>query len=260
MSAAATARKPARSAPRRPARPRAATGPARPRPRSGRTAAARTSRRPSASRGKVTTSLTGAWLVPVAVGRTAVAVGGLADTALFVRLTRGRLWIGLMGMLLVGIVGLNVMALQFNATASKTASISDQLKRENSALRADIASGLSDQRLQQVASRLGLIVPEPGAILYLKHREGDAAAAAGRLRDGTITAGAASLPAAAPPAVAVDPATAGIATETEPAPPSTAPAEPAVPTPEASPDPAAAAAPQAPTPSAAAPAGGAIAP
>ena len=33
-------------------------------------------------------------LVPLAVGRTAVAVSGLADSGVVHRLTRGRLWIG----------------------------------------------------------------------------------------------------------------------------------------------------------------------
>jgi hypothetical protein len=56
--------------------------------------------------------------VPVAVGATAGAVGGLADSGLVVRLTRGRLWIGALAMLLVGIVALNVMALSLNATSS----------------------------------------------------------------------------------------------------------------------------------------------
>src|SRR5687767_11636042 len=59
-----------------------------------------------------------AGFVPVAVGRTAGAVGGLADSGLVVRLTRSRLWIGLLGALLVGIVALNVMALSFNASQS----------------------------------------------------------------------------------------------------------------------------------------------
>lgn len=136
--------------------------------------------------------------MPVAVGRTAIAVGGIADSGLVLRLTRSRIWIGLLGTLLVGIVGLNVLALSFNATASKTAGISDELRRENSALRAQIASGLSNERLQTAAARLGLVVPEPGSILYLDPRPGDAAAAAERLRNGGITIGSTYVPPATP--------------------------------------------------------------
>ena len=136
--------------------------------------------------------------MPVAVGRTAVAVGGIADSGVVLRLTRSRLWIGVLGTLLVGIVGLNVAALSFNATASKTAGISDELLRENSALRAQIAGGLSNERLQTAAARLGLIVPEPGSILYLDPEPGDAAAAAERLRKGGITIGSTYVPPAPP--------------------------------------------------------------
>ena len=195
MPSTATARKPApRNAPRRASRataaPRRATRPA-PRPVPGR-------------------------LVPVAVGRTAVAVGGLADSGLVARLTRSRLWIGLLAGLLVGIVGLNVMALQFNATASKTAAFSDELKRENSALRAQIAGGLSNERLQRTAIRLGLIMPAPGAVSYLDSRPGDAAEAAKRLRDGAIALGTAYV---APAPVAPEP----VVAETTDAPEVTAP-------------------------------------
>ncbi len=82
--------------------------------------------------------------MPVAVG----AVSGIADSPLVLGLTKSRLWIGVLGSLLVGIVALNVMALSFNAASSKTAGLSDQLREENSALRADIADGLSNERLQ----------------------------------------------------------------------------------------------------------------
>jgi hypothetical protein len=137
-------------------------------------------------------------LVPVAVGRIPVAVGGMADSGLVLRLTRSRLWIGALGSLLVGIVALNVAALSFNASSSKTAALSDELLSENSALRAQIENGLSNDRLQEAALRLGLIVPEPGAISYLEPKPGDAAAAAERLRRGEITIGSGYAPPVAP--------------------------------------------------------------
>jgi hypothetical protein len=133
-------------------------------------------------------------LVPVAVGRTAVAVGDLADSGLVLRLTRSRIWIGLLGSLLVGIVALNVFALSLNASSSKTAGIADELRSENSALTTQIADRLSNERAQQAAAQLGLIVPEPGAILYLDPKPGDAAAAASRLRRGAITIGTTYVP------------------------------------------------------------------
>src|SRR3954452_21557615 len=96
--------------------------------------------------------------VPVAVG----AVGGIADSGLFVWLTRGRLWIGLLGTLLVGIVGLNVFALTFSASSSNAGQAADSLRRSNSALQAQIAGKLSNTEIQQTAARLGLTMPAAG--------------------------------------------------------------------------------------------------
>lgn len=127
-------------------------------------------------------------LVPLAVGRTAVAVSGIAESGLVRRLTRGRLWIGALATLLVGIVALNVLALSFNATASRTGRQADALKRENSILRGHLAeAGASDQRVQTQAAALGLIVPEPGSITYVSRKPSDAATAARRLAAGELT-------------------------------------------------------------------------
>jgi hypothetical protein len=125
--------------------------------------------------------------VPVAVGATAGAVGGLADSSLVVRLTRGRLWIGALAVLLVGIVALNVMALSLNASSSKTGRQADALKQQNSALRAQLAGHVSSQKVQRLATSLGLIFPEPGDIRYLEPSSGDAAEAARRLRSGELS-------------------------------------------------------------------------
>jgi hypothetical protein len=132
---------------------------------------------------------TTARLFPLAVGRTASAVSGLADTGVFVRLTRGRLWIGLLTALLVGIVAINVVALSFGATASKLGREADGLRQTNSALRAQLAGRLSDLRVQSAAIRAGLIVPGAGSIRYVHAHPGDAAIAASRLRSGDLSYG-----------------------------------------------------------------------
>jgi len=72
-------------------------------------------------------------LVPLAVGTTAGAVSGLAESGLVHRLTRGRMWIGLLTTLLVGIVALNVFTLSVNATSSRTTRQTDVLQRQNNA-------------------------------------------------------------------------------------------------------------------------------
>jgi hypothetical protein len=193
-----------------------------------------------------------AGFVPVAL-RTAGAVGGIADSGVVLRLTRGRLWIGMLAALLVGIVALNVIALSFNASSSDAARQADVLNRQNSAFRAQIAELTASAQVQQTAGRLGLHVPNPDQIGYLKPGADDAVTAAKRLRDGDLTAAAyvppvypavaaptdtaaavgdpaATDPAATDPAVA-DPAT---ATETAPATETVTPAEPAATDPAAS--------------------------
>ena len=160
-------------------------------------------------------------------GLAAAAVGtvsGIADSGLVLGLTRSRLWIGVLGSLLVGIVALNVMALSFNAASSETAGLSDELREQNSALRADIANGLSNERLQSAAVRIGLVMPQAASALMLTPSAGDAAEAARRLRQGDFTLGSTYAPpvAEAPAEVAVDPA---VATATDPA--DVAPATPA---------------------------------
>jgi hypothetical protein len=127
-------------------------------------------------------------LVPLAVRRTAVAVSGLAESGLVYRLTRSRLWIGALTTLLVGIVALNVVALSFNATASRAGRQADALKREISILRGKLAeAGATDQRVQSQAAALGLIVPEPGSISYVRPKPSDAAGVAKRLATGELT-------------------------------------------------------------------------
>jgi hypothetical protein len=190
MPAAATARRAA-------ARPAAAP----PRRRTAPRRAARTPR-PAA---RAATRGGAAQLIPVAAARTAGAVGDLADSGLMVKLTRGRLWIGVLAVLLAGIVALNVFSLSFSSSASRVAERSESLQRENSVLRAQLAQKLSSQRVEEIAASLGLEVPEPGEIVYLKPDGRDAEVAARRLQAGEVggppdlaAAPAATDPTAAP--------------------------------------------------------------
>lgn len=208
MAATAAARRVAAS----PSRRATANRPAlRPRPRraqSSRRPAARAAGRRAQPRRRQTTPIAG--FVPVAVGATAGAIGGLADSGLVVRLTRGRLWIVALGALLVGIVALNVVALSFNASSSKVAQQTDELKRANSALRARIATEASNQEVLAAADKLGLLYPAPDAVRQLRPSPDDAAEAARRLSRGELTLGtetAATPTTTDPTAAAIDPAT-----------------------------------------------------
>jgi cell division protein FtsL len=157
-----------------------------------RRAATRPAARPAAARRRSAPRRVSHPITPLtpfaAVGRTAVAVTTLPDSGLVVRMTRGRLWIGVLGALLTGIVALNVLNLSLSSSSSRATEQATQLEQENSALRAQIAEQLSNERVQAAATRLGMIVPDPGDIAYLNAGPNDAANAARRLRAGVLSA------------------------------------------------------------------------
>jgi hypothetical protein len=115
----------------------------------------------------------GAAMVPVAAVRTAGAVRDLSDSSLILQLTRGRGWIGVLGALLFGIVALNVISLSLNAGSGRIGQQVAELERENSALRAELAEGLTASAVEGEAERLGLAVPDPEDVGYLTVHDGD---------------------------------------------------------------------------------------
>jgi hypothetical protein len=141
-----------------------------------RRAPARAPRRPKTK----TKRAVGGQLIPLA-GRTAVAVGQLPDSGLVVRLTRGRAWIAVLGMLLVGIVALNVVTLSFAASSGQIDEQITALDQENSILRGRDArlSGIGPVR--QAAAPLGLAMPSSEEIHFTDAGPDDVATAAQRL-------------------------------------------------------------------------------
>jgi hypothetical protein len=120
-------------------------------------------------------AVAGAALFPQAAVRGVGAVKDFSDSSLILRLTRGRGWIGVLGALLVGIVALNVLSLSLSAGSGRLSLQIDELKTEVSALHAQIDERLSAGRVEAEAARLGLAVPDPKAITYLRANDADAA-------------------------------------------------------------------------------------
>ena len=83
-------------------------------------------------------------------------------------LLSGRAWIGLVGVLLAGIVFFNVDLLRMNREITHMADRAAQLKRENARLRQDVAGLASSERIQEAAAQLGLVLPQPADVRYLK--------------------------------------------------------------------------------------------
>lgn len=117
----------------------------------------------------------------VVAGRTAVAVRGLPDSSLVVRMTQGRLWIGVLGVLLVGIVALNVATLSFASTAGKIDQQITALEKENSMLESREAERFSTARIRGEAGELGLAMSNSEEPRLIEYKRGDVATAAARL-------------------------------------------------------------------------------
>jgi hypothetical protein len=98
-----------------------------------------------------------------------------------VRMTRGRAWIGVLGVLLAGIVGLNVVTLSLAATAGQIDQNIQALDQENSILRSRDAQKSGSARVRHDAKALGLTVPTADQVTYLQASPRDVTAAARRL-------------------------------------------------------------------------------
>jgi hypothetical protein len=116
-----------------------------------------------------------------AAGRTAVAVRQLPDSSLVVRMTQGRLWIGVLGVLLVGIVALNVATLSFAATAGQVDEQITALEKENSMLESREAERFSTARVRGAAGEIGLAMPTTEEPRVIEASPEDVATAAARL-------------------------------------------------------------------------------
>jgi hypothetical protein len=117
----------------------------------------------------------------LAAGRTAVAVRQLPDSGLVVRMTRGRAWIAVLGLLLVGIVALNVATLSFAATAGQIDEQITALEKENSMLGSREAQHYSTARVRSQGAELGLAMPDTEEPTLIEFEPADVATAAARL-------------------------------------------------------------------------------
>jgi hypothetical protein len=212
------ARHPARTTRRTPTQrpPRRISGPRGPKrdPEAGATAAAGALRPPLAMR----------------LGTRAMRVG---DARVLDRLVRGRAWIALMAIGLMGIVFMQVSLLKLNAGISRAVTAADTFDRQNSSLREDISKLDSGERIQSVAAKLGMVTPAAGDVHYLDGRGADGARAAASIKPphpviATVApAAATTTPAPAAATTTPGPATTAAAPATTNAAPATANAAPA---------------------------------
>jgi hypothetical protein len=111
---------------------------------------------------------------PLRRGTTGVfeRIRALPETRLVDGLLRGRAWIWLIGLLLGGIVAMQVSLLKLNAGISNAVTTSSTLERQNADIEAEIAQLSSIERVRDAAVADDMVTPAPGAISYLHVRPG----------------------------------------------------------------------------------------
>jgi cell division protein FtsL len=136
--------------------------------------------------------------------RAAAFVRGLPDHAVIDRLVRGRAWIPVLGLLLTGIVAMQVSMLKLNASIGRSIERGTALQSENQQLRASVATLADDQRIERIAAGMGMIMPAPAAVGFLSAQP---AGGIGQSVANIKTPDAATFLASLPAATATDPLT-----------------------------------------------------
>ncbi len=164
---------------------------------------------------------------PIRRGSTGVfeRIRALPETRLVDGLLRGRAWIWLIGILLGGIVAMQVSLLKLNAGISRAVTTASTLERQNADFEAQIARLSSGERVRDAAVAEGMVTPPPGTIEFLRARpDRDDRLAARRMAPPSDTAeqimvnhGLEPGVLAAAPAVTTDTAAATAAPPTDPA-------------------------------------------
>lgn len=132
----------------------------------------------------------------------------LPDHPLLDRVVRGRAWIPLLGVMLVGIVAMQVELLKLNASTGRSIELIGSLQGRNDSLRAQVASASDPNRIERLAGRMGMTMPSPTSISFVRARSASVRRALAGIRVPNVAAfeaalrasnAATVLPAASPP-------------------------------------------------------------
>jgi hypothetical protein len=122
-------------------------------------------------------------------------VRALPDHSLLDRIVRGRTWIALLGLMLVGIVAMQVEVLKLGASEGRSLQQSAALQSRNELLRASVASLSDDGRIERLAGALGMVMPAPTDVVFLSpNATANANRAAGNIQAPNASSFLASLP------------------------------------------------------------------
>jgi cell division protein FtsL len=107
---------------------------------------------------------------------------GVPDARLLDRLVRGRGWIAIVGVALIGIVFMQVSLLNLNAGISRAVTSAETLERQNATLRESIARLDTGERISDAAAEAGMVMPSAGEVTFLDARGADGRKAAAAVR------------------------------------------------------------------------------
>jgi hypothetical protein len=102
--------------------------------------------------------------------RIADVVHALTENRVADRLVRGRAWIAIVGLGLMGIVFLQVSMLRMNTGIGRDVEHAAALQRENAALQTTISRLSAGERIQTLAGRLGMVQQATATTHYLSAR------------------------------------------------------------------------------------------
>jgi hypothetical protein len=104
--------------------------------------------------------------------RAVAYVRALPDHSLLDRIIRGRAWIPLLGVLLAGIVAMQVEVLKLGANIGRSIERGTALESRNEILRDSVAQLGDDTRIEQLAAGMGMVMPAPAQVKFLAARGG----------------------------------------------------------------------------------------
>jgi hypothetical protein len=95
------------------------------------------------------------------------AIRALPDHPLLDRVVRGRAWIAVLGVMLAGIVAMQIEVLKLGASIGRSLQRGTSLQSRNEQLRASVAQLGDDQRIERLAATMGMVMPAPDGVGFV---------------------------------------------------------------------------------------------
>lgn len=106
----------------------------------------------------------------VLAARASAFVRALPDHRLLDRVVRGRSWIPILGLLLTGIVAMQVETLRLSASTGRSLERVTALQSRNQQLQNTVAVLADDQRIERLAAGMNMVMPGPTHVRFLAAR------------------------------------------------------------------------------------------